>query len=247
MMFTADPVDAATAERIGLINRVVPADQLMAEATALAARLAKSAPIALALAKRALNRTYDMNLEEALDLRGAAPVGGRPLRRPRGGRRRVRREATAALYRRVTATTRKAIEDRLEKLFADLYRLTDPELRAVRLIWESENQFDRRRAYEKGRETVDREKRMDLVEEAQSGIKRWIANYLTGMTGPYAGFPTGSGSGMDTGEVRRGAIPPVMDAVVAIVGGDGLDPDEQDILLAPISEVIAQHEFNANG
>ena len=67
MMFTADPVDAATAERIGLINRVVPADQLMTEAAALAARLAKSAPIALALAKRALNRTYDMNLEEALD------------------------------------------------------------------------------------------------------------------------------------------------------------------------------------
>jgi 2-(1,2-epoxy-1,2-dihydrophenyl)acetyl-CoA isomerase len=67
MFLTADPVDAATAERIGLINRVVPADKLMDEASALAARLAKSAPIALGLAKRALNRTYDMNLEEALD------------------------------------------------------------------------------------------------------------------------------------------------------------------------------------
>ncbi len=67
MMFTADPVDAVTAERIGLINRVVPADRLMDEAGALAARLAKSAPIALALAKRALDRTYDVTLEEALD------------------------------------------------------------------------------------------------------------------------------------------------------------------------------------
>jgi 2-(1,2-epoxy-1,2-dihydrophenyl)acetyl-CoA isomerase len=67
MMFTADPVDATTAERIGLINRVVPPEKLMEEASALAARLAKSAPIALALAKRALNRTYDVNLEEALD------------------------------------------------------------------------------------------------------------------------------------------------------------------------------------
>ena len=36
MMFTADPVDAATAERIGLVNRVVPAEKLMDEATALA-------------------------------------------------------------------------------------------------------------------------------------------------------------------------------------------------------------------
>ncbi len=67
MMLTADPVDAATAERIGLINRVVPADQLMKEATALAARLAQSAPIALALTKRALNRAWQMDLETALD------------------------------------------------------------------------------------------------------------------------------------------------------------------------------------
>ncbi len=67
MMFTGDAVDAGTAERIGLVNRVIPADELMTEATAFAHRLAKSAPIALALAKRALNRAYEMSLEEALD------------------------------------------------------------------------------------------------------------------------------------------------------------------------------------
>ena len=67
MMFTGDALDAATAERIGLVNRVVPSDELIAEATAFAQRLAKSAPIALALAKRALNRGYEMNLEETLD------------------------------------------------------------------------------------------------------------------------------------------------------------------------------------
>jgi 2-(1,2-epoxy-1,2-dihydrophenyl)acetyl-CoA isomerase len=67
MIFTADSVDAATAERIGLVNRVVPADELMDEANALAARLAQAAPIALALAKRALNRSLDSGLEEALE------------------------------------------------------------------------------------------------------------------------------------------------------------------------------------
>lgn len=67
MMFTADSVDAATAAQIGLINRVVPADQLMDEANALAARLAQAAPIALALAKRALNRALTSNLEDALE------------------------------------------------------------------------------------------------------------------------------------------------------------------------------------
>ena len=67
MMFTGDPVDAAMAERIGLVNRVVPADKLIDEAQALAQRLAIAAPIALALAKRALNRTFEMNLDQALD------------------------------------------------------------------------------------------------------------------------------------------------------------------------------------
>jgi 2-(1,2-epoxy-1,2-dihydrophenyl)acetyl-CoA isomerase len=67
MMFTADSVDAASAERIGLVNRVVAADKLMDEANALGARLAQAAPIALALAKRALNRALNSNLEEALE------------------------------------------------------------------------------------------------------------------------------------------------------------------------------------
>lgn len=147
----------------------------------------------------------------------------------------------------MTATTRKAIEDRLEKLFSDLFRLSDGELRSIRLIWESENQFDRRRAYEKARETIDREKRMDLVDEAQSGVTRWIGGYLTGTTAEYGGFLTSARSGMDTGEVRRGAIPPLMDAVVAIVGADGLDPDERDILLDPMNQVIAQHGWGSNG
>jgi len=67
MTFTADSVDAATAERIGLVNRVVPADKLMDEASALAARLAQAAPIAVALTKRALNRALESTLEEALE------------------------------------------------------------------------------------------------------------------------------------------------------------------------------------
>lgn len=67
MVLTTDPVDAAAAERIGLVNRVVPADRLMDETNALAARLAMAAPIALALAKRALNRALESSLEDALE------------------------------------------------------------------------------------------------------------------------------------------------------------------------------------
>lgn len=67
MVFTAEPVDAVTAERIGLVNRVVPADQLIEEARAMAAKLAAASPLALALAKRALNRALESGLEDTLE------------------------------------------------------------------------------------------------------------------------------------------------------------------------------------
>ncbi len=67
MTFLAEPMDAATAERLGLVNRVVPADRLMDEARALAERLAKSAPLSLALTKRALNRALGADLASQLD------------------------------------------------------------------------------------------------------------------------------------------------------------------------------------
>jgi 2-(1,2-epoxy-1,2-dihydrophenyl)acetyl-CoA isomerase len=67
MSFTTDPVDATTAERLGLVNRVVPPDQLMAETYAMAHKLAQAAPLALGLAKRALNRALESGLEEQLE------------------------------------------------------------------------------------------------------------------------------------------------------------------------------------
>jgi 2-(1,2-epoxy-1,2-dihydrophenyl)acetyl-CoA isomerase len=67
LIYTAEPIDAATAERIGLVNRTVPAGRLMEEARLLASRLAEAAPLALALAKRALNRALETGLADALE------------------------------------------------------------------------------------------------------------------------------------------------------------------------------------
>jgi 2-(1,2-epoxy-1,2-dihydrophenyl)acetyl-CoA isomerase len=62
-----DPVSAADALRIGLVGHVAPADQLAAEAMAMASRLAAGAPRALALTKRALNAAWDRDLDAALE------------------------------------------------------------------------------------------------------------------------------------------------------------------------------------
>ena len=55
-LLTGDRVDAETAERWGLVNRVVPAAELMQEARAFAERLAAGAPLALRYTKLAINK-----------------------------------------------------------------------------------------------------------------------------------------------------------------------------------------------
>jgi 2-(1,2-epoxy-1,2-dihydrophenyl)acetyl-CoA isomerase len=66
MALLNDPVPAAEAERIGLVVKVVPGVALSAEAQAVARRLVDSAPLGVALTKRAINATFDRDLDAAL-------------------------------------------------------------------------------------------------------------------------------------------------------------------------------------
>ncbi|MEE8470359.1 MAG: enoyl-CoA hydratase/isomerase family protein [Dehalococcoidia bacterium] len=54
LIFTAETVDAVEADRIGMVNRVVPADQLMTAAKELAGKISQNSPIALGFAKAAI-------------------------------------------------------------------------------------------------------------------------------------------------------------------------------------------------
>jgi crotonobetainyl-CoA hydratase len=52
LLFTGDPIDAATAQRHGLVNRVVPDEQVLPTAIALAQRIAQNAPLSVQASKQ---------------------------------------------------------------------------------------------------------------------------------------------------------------------------------------------------
>lgn len=68
MILTGQPIEAATALRYGLVQRIVPRARLDAEAAAVAARLAAQPEAALRGAKEAMVRGADLPLEAALRL-----------------------------------------------------------------------------------------------------------------------------------------------------------------------------------
>ncbi|MFD2741202.1 enoyl-CoA hydratase [Sulfitobacter aestuarii] len=66
MNLTGRFMDAAEAERSGLVSRVVPVKKLMEEATGAAAKIAEKSMISVMVVKEAVNRAYEVPLREGL-------------------------------------------------------------------------------------------------------------------------------------------------------------------------------------
>ena len=89
ILFTSSSVDAVTAERLGMVNKVVPLDELDKEVMAMAENIAQKPAFGLAMAKRAVNRTLDIMgqqnaIEQVFDLHELAhgncqAATGRPV------------------------------------------------------------------------------------------------------------------------------------------------------------------------
>ena len=84
MLFFGDRYDAAALLRMGVAWRVVPDDQLLTEANAVAGRLAALPPLAVRAMKRVLNQTASTDLRIALASRPRPPSRASWIRRRPG-------------------------------------------------------------------------------------------------------------------------------------------------------------------
>jgi methylglutaconyl-CoA hydratase len=72
LIFTARRIDAEEALNIGLVEHVVPIDQLLDRAKEIAREIAKNGPIAVMQAKFAINKGFDVDLQTGLEIERAA-------------------------------------------------------------------------------------------------------------------------------------------------------------------------------
>src|SRR3954451_10578337 len=74
LAFLAQVIDATEAERLGIVNRIVPADRLDDAVDTVVARLLQMAPIALTQTKHLLDQAFTVTFAEAVDAEAAAQV-----------------------------------------------------------------------------------------------------------------------------------------------------------------------------
>jgi enoyl-CoA hydratase len=72
LLLTGEPIDAAEAHRIGLVNAVLPAAEVLPRALAIAARIAANGPLAVRTVKRTANAASGRPLEDAFALENEA-------------------------------------------------------------------------------------------------------------------------------------------------------------------------------
>jgi hypothetical protein len=124
----------------------------------------------------------------------------------------------------------------LDDLFAAIARLSDSDLVALSGVWTGGDADLRGEAWAKVRGVARTDERAHALEQARDRLASWVNDLGITWSGAYERsivVPQGA----DQGNLRRNAVPPILDAIAATLFAELLTADEQGELLAPFSHV----------
>ena len=133
-------------------------------------------------------------------------------------------------------STEVRFSDRIEEIFRALEQMSDADLVSMRGIWTGGDAALREDAWTKVRASRHDNARAGMLDECRDRLATWVND--TGIT--WAGAFNKSvvvPGGVDQGNLRMNAVPPVLDALVAVLFAEILDSDERDELIEPFRSV----------
>jgi hypothetical protein len=104
----------------------------------------------------------------------------------------------------------------------------------LRAIWEQQDATKRQVAWRSALRVIRRQVRQPMLDDARGRLGAWVNNYLTATALEYGNFLI-SRSGLAASEVRKAALPPMLDAVAGTIAADGISAKELAVLLEPMT------------
>ena len=118
--------------------------------------------------------------------------------------------------------------------------MTDADLMTMSGAWTGEDAALRELAWTKVRAAGRRDPRAKVLNESRDRLARWVNDVGITWAGAYERSIVVP-AGVDQGNLRRNAVPPILDAVVATLFDDVLTDEERDVLLEPLRRVTEPH------
>jgi len=139
----------------------------------------------------------------------------------------------------MTTTDRDSAAARVDRVFLALGKMRDVDLVALRAQWEGGDVATRERAWSKVHAKLRRDPRSRDFGEARDRLTTWATGSGVSWGGAFTRLPMIPG-GLDERLLRRNAVPPLLDAIAAMLLDDLLDDDERETLLLPLRSVTEQ-------
>jgi hypothetical protein len=131
------------------------------------------------------------------------------------------------------------------EVFQALIRMSDTDLIAMSGFWTGGDADMRKQAWLKVRDVPRDDPREKELGEARDQLARWVNDVGVSWYGANERSIVVP-SGADQGNLRRNAVPAILDALAASLFADLLDDDERDELLEPFRQVTEPHEEPAD-